>query len=170
MASWNTRALAALVLGTVAAASVQAADLSLTKLRLRRDSSGQGDNSAARIQGFFVLTPPDAFDPANGVTVRFQDAVGTDHTVVWTGAECVTNGTKTKCLAGGEKYVQLLLKPYSKVPQAIQFAVKARKLGLAGPFDGPVTVTMTETGSGVDRIGTITDCVLKVSGISCRAF
>ena len=171
MATSRTRVLAAIVLGLLVTATAHAADLSLTKVRLRRNSSGQGDNSGARVQGFFVAAPPgDVFDATNGVTVRIQDAIGTDQTVVFADVDCLPKGSKTTCLAGGYKYVQLQVKPSAKVPEAFQFALKVRKLGLAGPFDGPVAVTLTETGSGVDRVGTITDCVLKVTGIACRAF
>jgi hypothetical protein len=162
-------ALAVLVL--VATGSAGAAELSVTKVRLRLNSSGQGDNSVLRMQGFFVTSPPaDVFDPANGVTVRVQDAIALDQTVTWTPTDCLTVGGKTKCLGGGAKYVFLQLKPLRGIPSAIAVTMKVRKLGLMGPFDGPVTVTLTETDSGVDRVGTISDCVLRVSGLACRAF
>jgi hypothetical protein len=85
-------------------------------------------------------------------------------------ADCVAVGGKTKCRGGGAKYVYLQVKPLRGIPEAFAVTMKVRKLNLAGPFDGPVTVTVTETGSGVDRVGTISDCVLRVSGLACRAF
>ena len=149
-----------------------AADLSATKVRLRQNSSGQGDNSVLRVQGFFVTTPPtDVFTAGNGVTVRVQDSIGLDQTVTWTPADCIaTPNGKTKCLAGGQKYVYLLAKPLRGIPEAFSVSLKVRKLDLQGPFDGPVTITLTETGSGVDRVGSLADCVLKVNGLACRAF
>ena len=160
-----------LVLALAVAAQASAAELSVTKVRLRQNSSGQGDNSVLRMQAFFVTTPPtDVFTATNGVTVRVQDAIATDKTVTWDPADCVSVGGKTKCLGGGEKYVFLQVKPLRGIPEAFSVTMKVRKLNLAGPFDGPVTVTVTETGSGVDRVGTISDCVLRVSGLACRAF
>ena len=169
MASRFTTALLVLVLAS--AGSATAAELSVTKVRLRLNSSGQGDNSVIRMTAFFVTSPPDdVFDPANGVSVRVQDAIGLDRTITWTPTDCLTVDTKTKCLGGGAKYVFLQAKPLRGIPSAIAITMKVRKLDLVGPFDGPVTVTITETGSGVDRVGTISDCVLRVSGLACRAF
>ena len=156
----------------LAASAAGAADFSVTKVRLRQNSSGQGDNSTLRMQGFFVTTPPtDVFTAANGVTIRVTDAIATDQTVVWASIDCVTltNG-KTKCFGGGQKYVKLDLKPLRGIPSAYAVTMKVRNLNLQGPFDGPVTVTVTENGSGVDRTGSVADCVLRVSGLSCRAF
>ncbi len=166
-----TRLASTLLVLLAIAGSATAAELSLTKIRLRQNSSGQGDNSVLRMSAFFVTNPPsDVFDASNGVTVRVQDAIALDDSVTWTPADCVTAGGKTKCLAGGAKYVFLQAKPLNGIPSAIAISMKVRKLGLKGPFDGPVTVTLTETGSGVDRVGIITDCVLRVSGLACRAF
>jgi hypothetical protein len=160
-----------LIVALASAVPATAAELSVTKVRLRQNSSGQGDNSVLRMQAFFVTTPPgDVFVPANGVTIRVQDAIATDKSVTWDVADCVAVGGKTKCLGGGAKYVYLQVKPLRGIPEAVAVTMKVRKLNLAGPFDGPVTVTVTETGSGVDRVGTISDCVLRVSGLACRAF
>jgi hypothetical protein len=162
---------ASLVVALALATTAAAAELSVTKVRLRQNSSGQGDNSVLRMQGFFVTTPPsDVFTPATGVTIRVQDAIATDESVTWDPADCVSVGGKTKCLGGGQKYIYLQVKPLRGIPEAFSVTMKVRKLDLAGPFDGPVTVTLTETGSGVDRVGSISDCVLRVSGLACRAF
>ena len=160
-----------LIVALALAVPATAAELSVTKVRLRQNSSGQGDNSVLRMQAFFVTTPPsDVFNAANGVTIRVQDAIATDKSVTWTPGDCVSVGGKTKCLGGGAKYVYLQVKPLRGIPEAFAVTMKVRKLNLAGPFDGPVTVTVTETGSGVDRVGSISDCVLRVSGLACRAF
>lgn len=151
--------------------SARAADFSVTKVRLRLNSSGQGDNSTLRMQGFFVTNPPtDVFTPGNGVTIRVEDTVMTDETVAWPSTDCVTVNGRTKCYAGGQKYVKLEVKPLKGIPSAYAVVMKVRNLNLQGPFDGPVTVTVTENGSGVDRTGAVADCVLRVSGLSCRAF
>ncbi|HXJ36124.1 MAG TPA: hypothetical protein VMS22_18995 [Candidatus Eisenbacteria bacterium] len=167
----GTRGIAAVVLGVALATTVCAEELSVTKVRLRRNSSGQGDNSVLRMQGFFVTNPPtDVFDAANGVAIRVQDAITTDVTVTFLASECTTVSGKTRCYGGGKKYISLVAKPLRGIPSAFSVVVKVRALNLVGPFDGPVTVTVTETNSGIDRVGTISDCVLKITGIACRAF
>ena len=45
-----------------------------------------------------------------------------------------------------------------------------KRLGLAGPFFGPVTMTITESSTVIDRSGDIIDCILKLTGLSCRQF
>lgn len=167
----TTGTIAALILGALVAGTALAEDFSVTKVRLRRNSSGQGDNSVLRMQGFFVTSPPsDVFDAANGVTIRVQDVITTDLTIVFASADCVTVNTKTLCYAGGQKYSKLIVKALSGEPGVFSVNMKVRRQNLAGPFDGPVTVTVTENGSGIDRIGAVADCVLKVTGIACRAF
>ena len=165
------RLIVAIVFVVLATVPARAVELSLTKVRIRQNSANHGDNSVLRVIGFFVTTPPgDVFDAANGVTVRVQDAIALDRTITWTAADCVQASGKTKCLAGGAKYVSLQTKPLAGIPEAFSVVMKVRNLNLTGPFDGPVTMTLTETGSGVDRTGIITDCVLRVTGLSCRAF
>jgi hypothetical protein len=165
------RLFVSLAVVVVVAGAAGAAELAVTKVRLRQNSSGQGDNSVLRMQGYFVTAPPtDVFAAGNGVTVRVVDAVALDRTVTWTAADCVSVSGKTKCLGGGQKNVSLQVKPLRGIPEAFAVVMKVRNLNLAGPFDGPVTVTVTEIGSGVDRVGAITDCVLRVNGLACRAF
>jgi hypothetical protein len=47
--------------------------------------------------------------------------------------------------------------------------VRARKTNLSGPFNGPVTVTLTHD-TGIDRVDSISDCKASNSGLSCREF
>ena len=52
----------------------------------------------------------------------------------------------------------------------IQFSYVFKRLGLSGPFNGPVTVTVTQNGTAIDRVGSATDCLIKLLGLACREF
>lgn len=146
------------------------AELDVTKIRLRRNASTNGDKSSVKGQGFFFTAPPvDVFDPLAGFAVRVQDGIGLDLTRTFAGASCLAVGTKTKCKSA-DRSLQAIFRPLPSSPQVVQFALVLKRLGLAGPFNGPVSVTVTQTGTAIDRAGSVTDCVLKITGLACRQF
>jgi hypothetical protein len=146
------------------------ATLSVTKITLRRNNGGQGDKSAAKGKGFFVTSPPgDTFDGAAGFQIRIRDGIGLDVTRGFSAAECVAAGTKVKCKST-DKSRKASLKGLAATPQVIQFSYVFKRLGLSGPFNGPVSVTLTQNGSAIDRAGDATDCLIKLLGLACREF
>lgn len=143
--------------------------LSITKIRLRRNSASQGDKSSIKATGFFVTEPPsDTFDPRNGFSVRVVDGVGLDISRSFAAADCQAAGLKTKCKTP-DRALQAVWKPLA-TPEVIRFSLVLRKLGLPGPFNGPVELTVTEAGTSIDRHGIVADCVLKITGLACRQF
>jgi hypothetical protein len=46
--------------------------------------------------------------------------------------------------------------------------VKFERRPEAAPFEEPVIVTLTEVAGGIDRVGKISDCAAKRSGLGCR--
>ena len=87
MISRFTSALLVLVLASPALA----AELSVTKVRLRLNSSGQGDNSAVKVKGDFIIAPPgDVVAAHEGIRLRIQDGLGLDVAYDWAGWECAT--------------------------------------------------------------------------------
>lgn len=146
------------------------AELDVIKIRLRRNASTNGDKSSIKAQGFFFTAPPaDVFDPLAGFAVRVQDGIGLDVTQTFAGAACTAVGTKTKCKSA-DRSLQAIFRPLPSSPQVVQYGFVLKRLGLAGPFNGPVTVTVTQTGTAIDRAGSVTDCVLKITGLACRQF
>lgn len=144
--------------------------LTITKIRLRRNSATRGDKSSIRAIGFFVTDPPtDTFDPGAGFSVHVEDGIGLDVTRSFSAAECSTSGSKTKCKSA-DRSLQAFWKPLSGTPQVFQFNLVLRRMGLPGPFNGPVQLTVTQAGTDVDRHGVVTDCVLKITGLACRQF
>ena len=77
-------------------------------------------------------------------------------------------GTKVKCKST-DKSRKASLKALA-TPQVIQFSYVFKRLGLSGPFNGPVTVTVTQNGTAIDRVGSATDCLIKLLGLACREF
>jgi len=145
------------------------ANLSVTKITLRRNNGGQGDKSGAKGKGFFVTSPPtDVFNGAAGFQIRIQDSIGLDITRGFSAAECVGAGTKVKCQSA-DRSRKASIKALA-TPQVIQFSYVFKRLGLSGPFNGPVTVTVTQNGTAIDRVGSATDCLIKLLGLACREF
>lgn len=146
------------------------AELSPSKLNLRRNTAGQGDKSAMKAKGsFLVALPGDVFDGLAGFTVRIQDALGLDVARTFVPTDCIGAGTKVKCKSL-DKALKATIKPLDATPQVHQFSIVLKRLGLPGPFFGPVRLTLTQSGTDVDRSGTVVDCVLKLSGLACRQF
>src|SRR5262245_38089363 len=136
------------------------AELSITKVRLRRNGWGQGDKSSIKGKGFFVTNPAggDVFVGTAGSSFRVRDALGLDVTRGFGPGECVPVGSKIKCKSA-DRSRQGTFKPLAYAPEVIQFSVLFKRAGLSGPFNGPVSLTITHTDSGTDRTGTVTDCL-----------
>ena len=146
------------------------ATLSVTKITLRRNNASQGDKSAAKGKGFFVTSPPgDTFDGAAGFQLRIRDGISLDVTRGFTAGECIAVGTKVKCKST-DKARKASIKALTATPQVFQFSYVFKRLGLSGPFNGPVSVTLTQNGSAIDRAGDATDCLIKLLGLACREF
>jgi hypothetical protein len=145
--------------------------LSATKITMRRDTTRPGlDNSSVKANGFFITAPPsDVFDPLAGFTVRAREALGTDVSRTYLPIDCVQTPSRVKCKSV-DKTLRAVFKPVPLTPQVFQFKLKMKNFGLEGPFLEPVTLSITQTGSVVDRSGTVSDCVLTKVGIKCREF
>jgi hypothetical protein len=144
--------------------------LTITKIRLRRNSASQGDKSSIKSNGFFVTAPlADVFDPRAGFTVRVIDGIGLDLTRTFAAADCKAAGPKTKCKTP-DRSLQAIWKPLLDTPEVVQFTFALKRLGLAGPFNGPIQLIVTQAGTSIDRHGVVTDCVLKITGLACRQF
>ncbi len=146
------------------------ADLNLTKLVLRRNTAGQGDKSAFKGKAFFLTAPPaDVFNGLAGFTIRVQDSLGLDRSSTFQSTDCVGVADRVKCKTA-DRAMKASIKPVRATPEVVRIDFVLKKLMLLGPFFGPVTVTLTETGTTVDRSGVIIDCIVKLTGLSCRQF
>jgi hypothetical protein len=131
------------------------------------------------------------FSTRAGVTLRIQDALGTNFAHHWTSAECAASFSggrpSYRCVngAGGNpQRFSAIFKPLPTQPTAWRASVKLLGAslvtsppagGLVPPFRGPVTVTLSyqpdDAGAAVrDRPGLIRDCKLGRISLLCREF
>ena len=137
------------------------------KLRKDKNADPSVNNGSLRARGSFVTDPGagDVFDAGQPISVTFADGVALDHTITWDPAACTTKKGTTKCKSV-DKLEQATFKPVKGVPDAFRLAVTAKKTAFAGPFAGPVTVTLAY-GSGTVRKGAIATCKLTNAGLTC---
>ncbi len=146
------------------------ADLNVNVLQLKRDTSGSGDNSLVKVKGDFVTAPPgDVVDASAGIHLHVQDAVALDVTYGWDPAECQTISGKVTCVSV-DHLRKLTFKPIKATPTVYKFVSTVKHVGLAGPFSGPVAVTITQLSDSIDRVDTVVDCRLDSSKLTCKEF
>lgn len=144
-------------------------ELNLTRVKLRQKNRGPGDNSSMRGEGFFIVGSGTVFDGSAGMSVNVKDRIGFDVTQGFAPGECVVKGTKIKCKStDGQRIASF--KPLASTPSVFTFSFVLRRLGLEGGFDGPVGVTLSDAATGIDRKGTIADCLINLTGLRCRQF
>ena len=144
------------------------AELNVTKLELARDASPNNDSSLYRAKGDFFTSPPiDTLTAVAGLAVHVADALGTQSTQTWTVAECAKSAPGRILCVSTDRNAKLSAKAIKATPAVFKFSLKVRRVGFAGPFDGPVEVTLAN--GVIDRVGTITDCRVSNKGLTCRA-
>ncbi len=149
----------------------QEALLNVVRLTLKRDSSLSGDNSVIKAKGDFDTAPPgDTLTAAAGMAVTIADDLATTDTQVWSPAECVEPPGKGKieCVST-DRNAKLKTKAVKNAPGVFRFTLTLKRRGLAGPFDAPVEVTLTN-GGVFDRVGPISDCRVTENSLVCREF
>lgn len=119
-----------------------------------------GHRGTILVRGDSPPTVP--FAVTQGLAVRVQDGLALDRTVTWTVDECrPASRGGVICLSKPNRKAQI-----SRYPD--RWGIKLRLLGfedLQGPFQPPVTVTITHDG-GVDRVGTIAaTCKFSRTGV-----
>jgi hypothetical protein len=154
-----------------------------TKVKLQSSTSTMIDGSRLIVR--IDLIDPALFSTADGVTVRFQDILGTDFAHHFNASDCIDTGGRAILCANGAngtpggrqfrgKFGRLI-----KLPQAFRIQLKMSRLsqattpavGLAPPFRGPVTMTLSYTpvnGPPVVRPGVVRDCRVGRNYLSCR--
>jgi len=145
----------------------QGAPMTITAAKLKKDSKPDPavNNGRMSAKGTF-LTGVDVFDATHPIGVRLEDGLGLDTDVVWQPSDCKTNKHgRIKC-ATPSKLSRAQFKP-AGAAGGFAFTVALRKTAAAGPFGGPVTVTVTH-GNGSTRTGTIAACKPSKNGLSCK--
>ena len=115
------------------------------------------------VLGKFVTVPPDALSVTSGLSVHVTDAANLDVTIRWAPEECHPGVRGALCITKPVEKAQLPAHPD-------YYGVKLRLLALDihEPFQPPVTVTIMQD-SNVDRVGTISACILPSrGGMNCQ--
>jgi hypothetical protein len=139
-------------------------------LALKRDSSEGNDSSSIKGKGDFLLAPPvDVLTAANGIAVRVRDTMTTNRLQTWAPADCVEQAAPTKivCLSP-DRTAKITLRAIKATPTVVKFVLTLKRTALAGPFDAPVEMTVTN--GAFDRFGVITDCRVSDKALVCREF
>jgi photosystem II stability/assembly factor-like uncharacterized protein len=124
--------------------------------------SGAGRGSVG-VRG--VVTAP--FDASGGLVAGASDGHGNTAASTWTPGECSTNRGTVRCRTPDGNN-QARLTPRHASTADLTLRLKLRRL-VASFVDGPITVTLTERGPLVDRIGSIATCVAANGRVVCRA-
>lgn len=146
------------------------AELNPTRLTLKRDTSTNNDSSSIKAKGDFLLSPPvDVLGAAAGIAVRVRDTMTTDHVQTWAPGDCVEQPAPTKivCLSP-DRTAKITLRAIKATPTVVKFVLTLKRVGLAGPFDAPVDMTISN--GAFDRFGPIGDCRLSDKTLVCREF
>ena len=141
--------------------------INLTQAKFKRDNNPAHHNGSIQLKGDFITsgTPEDAFTAAAPISLQVHDNLGSSQAFSW--ATCSSTSKAITCKstdkASQAKFKQLGL------PNQWKFQIKLKRRTLAGPFEAPVTATLSY-GASIDRVDQIMDCHATTSGLSCREF
>ncbi|MGH7893731.1 MAG: thrombospondin type 3 repeat-containing protein [Candidatus Binatia bacterium] len=157
------------------------ADLNVTKVKIRAASGSTNPKGKVTVKGDFVLLASESFAPPE-IGARIVDAINFDQSTplpAGVAAACVVSpsGRSIRCKQPGpqETVQTTAVFKFSNAPagapRVVQFSLKLAKLSVGGTaFAEPVTVTLSDPGSGIDRVGVITDCAATNGQLTCREF
>lgn len=127
--------------------------------------------SLVKIEGFFPVGVADPFDPLQGFTVQVTDGLSYSTTQVFAPGECKPSSATVQCKTTAPgKVSRATFKGFGPANPVLAFKFKLTQQALGGPFLEPLTARVRQTGTPVDRVGSIVDCKIVTSGIKCRQF
>ncbi len=134
----------------------------------KRDASATNDSSSIKGKGDFFTSPPgDTLTAAAGITLHVKDSLHTDFTHAFAPGDCTEGNGKILCISA-DKTFKLTIRALKPTPQVWKYVFTLKRVGLTGPFNWPVTVTMTN--GAIDRAGDIVDCRVTNTALVCREF
>ncbi len=146
---------------------VNDAVLNPTKVQIRRATNGV--NGKTSVKGDFVVVAPDVFTIGSDLTITIEDNLGLDQQQTWTAAQCITRSSgRVTCR---DTVMQSRADFHSlQNGQTWRFKIGLRNQIADPPFQGPVTVTLTQNGPALDRTGMVVNCRATRAGLLCRTF
>jgi hypothetical protein len=155
------------------------AEARINKVKIRGGNVSASPKGKITIKGYFILLATETFNPP-AIAGRVVDGIQLDQVTPvppQPAAVCTlsASGKNIKCKqATPQTAVQTrvtfkLSSTSSAGPRVVQFSVKIAKLAIGGQaFSEPVTVTVTDTGTGIERVGVIHDCAASNGQLTCR--
>jgi hypothetical protein len=147
-----------------------------TYVQLHRSTSAERPNGRIELDGEVLLNgTDDSVATPDGLTIHVTDALQLDEKVEWTGPECRATGHgRVRCrrTRAPRHTAELTTLPSSVAGgRSVHLKVRLVRLGIGAPFVGPLRVAIAADprtpGSGVDRVGTATDCFARTYGLEC---
>jgi hypothetical protein len=155
------------------------AEARINKVKIRGGSVSASPKGKITIKGYFILLAAETFNPSQ-IEARVVDGIQLDQVAPVPPAPAPVctlsaSGKNIKCKeAAPQAAVQTsatfkLSSTSSTGPRVVQFSVKIAKLAIGGQaFSEPVTVTVTDPGTGIERVGVIHDCSASNGQLTCR--
>jgi predicted outer membrane lipoprotein len=144
----------------------EAGNIAVSSAELKAQKDGNAAGQVAAKAAFVTAPPLDAVDVGQPVTVVIQDlgSRGAGHTFAV--GDCVTKGSGIRCRSV-DRSANVSFRPDRDVVDGVRLTAKFRRLAIAGPFAGPLTVSLTY-GAGTVRFGSNATCAGDGTGIRCR--
>lgn len=143
--------------------------LDLVKLLLKMNAPSPGQTTA-KVNGYFPVAAGDAFDGFAGATFEIGDTNGFVGSVTFPASGCKQVASAVRCKTADARPSKAFFKPLAPAGAVVLFKLKLVNLGPGGPFHEPINGRLRQTGSVVDRTGSIIDCAMLVHGLKCRQF
>jgi hypothetical protein len=156
-----------------------AAEARVNKAKIRGGPASATPNGKITVKGYFILLAGETFNPPQ-IGARVVDGIALDQsTPVPGGAAAVCAASKSgrsiRCKQSGSQATAQTTATFklqstdSTGPRVVQFTLKIGKLPIGGQaFSEPVTVTVTDTGTAIERVGVIHDCAASNGQLTCH--
>jgi hypothetical protein len=150
--------------------------LNLTQAKFKRDTNPANHNGSVQLKGDFINFggPTYVFTAATalGISLQVHDNLGNSQAFTWPTGSCVGSTKKITCKST-DKTSQAKFKQFGP-PGQWKFVIKLKRRTLAGPFEKPVTATVSYGSSyapvaSIDLVGVIGDCRATAAGLNCSA-
>jgi len=144
------------------------ASITLTQAKFKRSTS-MNANGSIILKGSFLTSgqPADALNTSKPIGIQVSDNLSTTQSFLWT--TCISKGTKITCKSTDSHHSSQAQFKQLGVPNQWKFTIKLKRRSIVAPFQAPVRADIMHD-TGIDRVGTVSDCRASLAGLSCSEF
>jgi hypothetical protein len=155
------------------------AEARINKVKIRGGALSMSPKGKITIKGYFILLAAETFNPPQ-IAARVVDGIQLGPVDAGAGRsarrlcalgvreEHQVQAGRTPDRHADQRHVQAVGHVVGG-PRVVQFSVKIAKLAIGGQaFSEPVTVTVTDSGTGIERVGVIHDWSASNGQLTCR--